>query len=93
MNPQQLAQLQAQVAELLAWKAARERQQLSYPVDDTSRLALRAVTDSGFGSSALTQNVTISSTPQSITVPATPAGSILLFTPSGTVEVPYLSTS
>lgn len=75
--------------ELEDWKAAREKQQLVYPVDDTSRLALRVCTDGGSGSSPVSQNVNISAVPAVVTVPTVPTGTIILQTPSGDFEIPY----
>lgn len=88
MNPD-IQKLQEQVAELMAWKAAREAIQLPYPVDDISRLNLRAVSTSGFGSHALTQVVSVPATPTNITVPAAFSGTFLLEGADGRFEVPY----
>jgi hypothetical protein len=59
MTPQEMQvkieELTSQVEELLSWKERRETQQLSYPVDDASRNALKAVVSTGTGTSALTQ--------------------------------------
>lgn len=37
---QKIAKLEAQVAELMAWKKAKERQQLTFPIDVASMQAL-----------------------------------------------------
>lgn len=84
-----LQRLQEQVAELMAWKAARMVIQLSYPVDDTSRLNLRAITTSGFGSHAKTQTITVPAGGSSFNVPAAITGTILLETSNGRFEIPY----
>lgn len=85
----QIAQMAEQIGQLLMWQRARIQQQLTDPVDDISRRALRAVTDAGFGSSAVTRSQAISSTPTSITVPTNPVGTLLLDCGSGVFEVPH----
>lgn len=61
---QQFEDLLEQVKELQSWKERREAQQLSYPVDDASRNALKALTSTGPGTSALTQ--VLSGTPGAV---------------------------
>lgn len=77
------------IAAIEAYIEARKKQQLTDPMDDTSRLVLRAITDGGTGSHTLTQSINVASTPQSISVPAAFTGTIFLKTNSGDVEVPY----
>ncbi len=78
-----------QIGGLLAWQRARTTQQLTDPVDDISRRALRAVTDAGFGSTAPTHVITIGAGGGSATVPTNPVGSILLDCGSGVFEIPH----
>lgn len=92
MTPEQrIAQLEAQVADLMAYVAARKTQQLTDPVDDTSRLALRVLTDSGFGSSPVSQMITIGAVPTTITVPIVPDGSVILEASVGRIAIPYFN--
>jgi hypothetical protein len=90
MNPD-IQKLQEQVAELMAWKRARETQQLTAPFDDTSRLVLRAVTSAGYGTADVSEDVTISGTPETITIPKVPTGTLILQTTDGQVEIPYFT--
>lgn len=85
----ELQQLKEQVAELMEWKQQREVVQLSYPVDDTSRQNLRAITTSGSGSHPLTQNITVPVGGSSFNVPAAFTGTIFLETSDGRKEIPY----
>lgn len=71
------------------WREAREAQQLTAPLDDRSRLALRAFTDGGFGTITLTQGISVPSVPASFTVPKAFTGTIILEGPNGRIEVPY----
>ncbi len=86
MTPEQLQQLN----DLIAWKAARESQQISNPLDETSRRLLRVVSTSGQGSTTKTQTVSVPSTPTNITVPAAYVGSLIVETPDGRFEIPYI---
>lgn len=79
-----------QFNELLAWKKAREAQQLFVPFDDTSRLISGSISSAGAGSTATTQIVNVGSTPTNITVPAAFVGSIIFNTPDGRFEIPYI---
>lgn len=77
-----------QFKDLLAWKAERETNQISSPLDDTSRLVLRAITTQGLGSSALTQ--TISTSGATATVPSAYVSSVIIETPDGRFEIPAI---
>lgn len=85
----QLRQLGEQVAALVIWQKQRMNQQITSPLDQTSRNLLQVVTEVGFGSTAVTHNVSIPSTPTSITVPTNPTGTILLDTGNGVFEIPH----
>lgn len=89
MTPEEQAQMKSDIAELKAWKTAREKQQLTDPVDDTSRLVLRVISSAGLGSHPLTQSIGIPAVPTTINVPAAFTGTVLLEGPNGTFEVPY----
>lgn len=86
----QLAQLQAQVADLSRRLEERERVQLTYPVSDEARINLGAVTGAGPGSTSLTQSINVASTPQNITVPAAYGGTYTMLTPDGSFSFIYL---
>jgi len=74
----------------MAWKATKEVQQISYPLDEASRNSLGVITSDGPGTGTLTQSVTVSSTPTNITVPKAYTGSIILLTEDGAVTVPTI---
>jgi hypothetical protein len=88
----QLAQLQAQVAELMTWKAERTRQAIPYPLDDASKNSLNVVSIEGTLSTGLTQSVSVSSTPTSITVPAALVGLALIKGEGVTYKVGHYGT-
>lgn len=88
MNPD-ITKLQAQVAELMAWKAARERQQISLPLDDASKLSSGAYFRVGVGTHALTQVVT-DSHGDTVTVPAAYSGTRFIIAEGEQVEIPIL---
>jgi len=84
----ELEHLKQQVAELLAWKAAKERQQLSFPVDDSSKAALGALIGRGNGSKTLTQMIDTSGA--NATVPAAYTDTLIVEFEGAQYEVPYL---
>lgn len=87
MSPEERIQkLEAMVADLMVWKAARIRQQLTAPLDDISKKAVGGVDVIG-GGNAATHNITIGAVPATITVPAQPSGTIIMQTPIGLKEV------
>lgn len=90
MNPE-IEQLKRQLQELLEWKASRERQQISFPLDLASKNSLGVPTSVGAGSSSLTQSVAVSSTPTNIDVPAAYAGSIIISIEGVSYEIPYIA--
>lgn len=78
-----IAQLQQQVAELLAWKEERVEQQLFYPVDDNSKssiLPLPGVPENqGDGETPLTQVYNVAGgMGGTVTAPRALLGTILL---------------
>ena len=89
---ERLRQLEGQVAELSAWKAAREFQQIRYPLDEPSRNTLREAGTSidvlSTSTSGLTQ--TIGTAGPTATVPAAYAGTVSLRIGNTTFTVPYL---
>lgn len=87
---EQITKLQQQVDELLEWKRARQRQQISYPIDQASQNTLGAAIGNGLGTHALTQNINLTGNPQTITPPAAYGGTIFLVISGETYEVPFL---
>lgn len=65
---QQIGTMQAQLAELVEWKAARTVNQLFAPVDDTSKSVLGAFIDGGDLLFTATESVNVASVPTNITV-------------------------
>lgn len=93
---EELKQLQSQVNDLLAWKASRENQQISYPIDDASLNTIAERLDTGIspkgnGSSTLTQSVNVPSTPTNITVPKGYVDTIILEIGGIGYEIPYIA--
>lgn len=86
-----IAQLQAQVAELMAWKVAHEIQQITFPLDDASKNTLGAYQRIGLGTTAPTRSITIGAGGGSATVPTNPVGSIIIQAEGERAEVPVLS--
>ena len=78
--------------ELYAWMQARQRQQLSFPVDEASRFALGVPTDRGVGAGSTTQTVNVPSGGGNITVPSTPSGFRILETDGGRFLIPHHGT-
>lgn len=87
---QRIRELEMMVAELMEWKQKRSVQQLSYPVDDSSRNALGVATITGRGTATLTQSVAVASTPTNITVPAAYTDTILIVSEGNQYEIPIL---
>jgi hypothetical protein len=91
---ERLQQMEAQIAQLTAWKQEREAQQLSYPLDDPSRLTIfeasTAVLSTSGTSSALTENRSLSGNPETIVVPKAYAGTIFQVVDGVSREIPYL---
>lgn len=87
---QRLKQLERAVAELSAWKEEREKQQIKFPIDPASRVALGAPYGEGAGSTSLTQSVSVPSTPTSINVPAAYVQSVLVVIDGVRYEFPSL---
>lgn len=85
MTPEQ----QEKLDEIYDWMQQRKAIQLPYPVDDASRLNLRAITTSGTGSHGLTQSITVGAGGGTFNVPAAFTGTILLETADGRKEIPY----
>lgn len=90
MTPE-MQKMQAQIADLLQWKAARERQQISFPLDDASRNSLGVPTFVGAGSSDRTDTVGVAATPTSISVPAAYVGTIIISINGTQYEIPYIA--
>lgn len=86
----ELEQLKAEVAELKKWREERRVQQISYPIDESSRNALGAPSYVGPGSSDLTDTVNIGATPTSIQVPSAYAGTVIIRINGTSYEIPYL---
>lgn len=84
MTPQERQQLQ----ELIEWKRQKELQQLSNPLDDSSRAILKTFTKTGIASST-TQSISLSGESQSIDVPAQPDGVLSGVIDGQQVSIPY----
>lgn len=79
------------VDELYRYMLARQKQQISLPLDKTSRNLLGAVAIDGAGSHGLTQSVGVATTPpSSVTVPAAYAGTVIFDAEGIAYEIPYL---
>lgn len=77
------------LTELYEWMQQRKVQQLSYPVDDASRGAMRALTASSGTSSALTQEYTDNGGDKVI-APKAYAGTTFVSVDGVIREIPYL---
>jgi hypothetical protein len=87
---ERIAQLEARIAELLEWKAAREKQFIPYPLDMSSKAALGAPTFVGNNTSDLTQEISLSGLAQDIDVPAAYVRSVIMEISGEQVEFPSL---
>lgn len=75
------------------WIARKEKQQLSYPLDEVSKNVVSdgsGIVSRGNGSHATTQSIVIASTPATIDVPAAYAGTVKLLIGGVVREIPYL---
>jgi len=88
MTPEQEAKLN----ELYSYMLARQRQQISAPLDEASLNALKAGVARALGSSTLTQSITIGAGGGSANVPAAYLGSLVVEFEGVRYEIPYLST-
>ena len=89
---ERILQLEAQVRELLEWKARKEQQQLIYPLDENSRNAIEIddFIDRGPGSATLTQSINLSGNAQTIVVPAAFTASRKVLIGGAEYEIPYI---
>jgi hypothetical protein len=90
----EIEELKTQVKTLLAWKAEREKQQLTDPVDSTSQIIIgqfAGVTSDGQASTTLTESIGIASTPATIDVPAAYTGAVFLTIQGATYKVPTIA--
>lgn len=87
MTPEQSRQLQ----EVYEWMQQRKFQQLSYPVDNASRDALRAVVGNGPGTTPLLQSISLSGNAQSINVPAAYQKTVVIIVDGAQYEIPSLT--
>lgn len=81
----QIRLLTDQINGLLAWQKNKQRQQLSYPIDQASVKTLGALTPISRGN-ASTQSVSVPSTPTSILVPKA-TGTLTVLTSEGPVTL------
>lgn len=88
MSPD-IQKLQEQVAELMEWRASKEQQQISYPLDDASKYGSKGLFKVANGVKTLTQVVT-DSRGDTVTVPAAYTGTKLVVIEGEQVEIPYL---
>lgn len=89
-DKERIAQLEAQVAQLMVYMNARKIQQLSFPVDDSSKAALGVPTTRGAGSTTTTQTIALSGNAQNINVPAAYARTVILEIEGDLFELPSL---
>lgn len=89
---ERLAKLEAQIAELSAWKTQREQQQVAFPLDDISKNIIGGVIYDGAGSTDTTDDLSISGDPETVQVPASYDGTILLLVDGVRYEIPYINT-
>lgn len=88
MTPEEFAQLKRDIAELKLWRAVKELQQLSYPLDEASKSEV--VTPQGAGATALTQVYT-DSRGDTVTAPKAYAGSEKLLINGRIREIGYIA--
>ena len=82
--------LEKQVAELMAWKQQKENQQISLPLDVASRGVI-GIEPKGSGITALTQSVSVPTSPTSINVPKAYTGTELVRINGVVREIPYIN--
>jgi hypothetical protein len=87
MNPDERRKLN----EIYAWMQAKRKQQLTLPVDAASIAALGALTSHSFGSSDLTDTITIGAGGGSASVPKAYVGTLWVVKDGAEYEVPYLN--
>lgn len=96
MTPQEREQFNTmlrQVSELYAWMEKRKEQQISYPLDDSSRNAISegSATPEGVGTATLIQTLALTGNAQNIDVPSAYVGTEKVRI-NGTVrEIPYIA--
>jgi len=87
-----IAHLEALVAQLTQWQGDRKRQQLTFPLDRTSKNIMGAYTREGVGSSTLTQNYNVSGgAGGSVTGPKAYVTSRVIIAEGERIEVPVIS--
>lgn len=90
---EQIAQLQAQVAELLEWKNRRELQLIDSPLDQASRDNIGCYFREGEGSTALTQSYSVTGGGGgSVTAPKAYTSTRFIVAEGERIEVPILNT-
>jgi len=93
MTPQEkekMAQLEAQVTLLMEYMNARKIQQISFPLDEASKTSLGVPTSEGAGSTALTENRSLTGNAQTISVPKAYVQTILVRINGALYELPSL---
>lgn len=93
MTPQEkekMAQLEAQVTVLMQYMNARKVQQISYPLDDASKTSLGVPIGEGPGSTALTENRSLTGNVQTISVPKAYVQTVLVRIDGASYELPSL---
>jgi hypothetical protein len=90
MTPEELSQLKREVEEMKRWKQQKELQQLSFPLDDSSRNILRTFIKTGVAASE-TVTLNLTGNAQNIVVPATPDGYLTGTIDGAQVHIPYFN--
>lgn len=88
---ERIKKLEAQLSDLMAWKAQRERQQIAYPLDTTSESIIGSTRYEGTGTAALIQTISLSGAAEDIDVPAAYSDTIVVSIGSTRVEIPIIA--
>ena len=88
---ERIKELEQQVQFLLQYVSERKRQQITFPVDESSKGALGALLGQGAGATALTRIISLTGNAQDITVEKQYAGSELVNIRGTIREFPYIA--
>lgn len=81
------------IEQLEEWKAKKEKQQISFPVDEASKIALGVAFGDGLGSTGTTQSINLTGNAQTISVPADYSGTLYLVVDGVRYEIPFIATA